>query len=379
MSEYPYALNLTFTASCKYGKKNYLSCNCFNGLFSIDEEGKIEHIGRFPNETTFKRNIHHRAFVYDKKIFFVPGYGSSLAIYDPNTNVIESVNLGNLPSFRGMDSIVFEENLWIFPADVNLFPICIDLKSMEVSYAEKYREIVSEDIKKKGAIFNGTLSFDGKAAWASVWGTHFLYKFDLEHREQQIIDIGDDSLCVAGVTYNNGNLYFTTLDDLSIFSFDINGKSIRKYSVDDIPLTERRLKYCNILSYKNQVIVLPETGEWILELDELEQRFSKKYRIPETIFSVEDSCRTTWRRFLYYSIERNNLLIYPFKTNGSILIDLNDGEVSSEEFVFNKNDIDYIFDQKYRTNISKEILDKEIVKETYLINLERFIEAVEES
>lgn len=377
MNIYPYDLNITFTAGCEYANKYYISCNCFNGLFSIDESGNIDHIGYFPNETTFRRNLHHRAFVYDNKIWFIPEYGFYLAIYNPSTNEFESIKITNNPKFRGIDSILYKDKLWIFSTDINDQPICVNLKSLSIDYGEKYRKIVPEKIKEKGIIFNGTLSFDGRTIWSSVWGTQFIYKFDLELQKQEIIDTGNPDLCIACVAYKK-DLYFTVLGDLAVYSFDIETKVINKYPVDDIPPTGRQLKYCNILNCKDRVIILPETGEMIQELDEEEQRFVGKYRIPKTVISIEDRCRTEWRRFLYYGVENNKLVIYPFKTSGLITIDLYDESVSSEEYVFDKEKLEHIFKDEYRVKISDEMLSKPIIKESYLYTLERFLDAVEE-
>ena len=103
------------------------------------ETGKTVFLGCFENENFFKLNIHAEAFMKNEKIYFCPGKGRHIHIYDLSNQNIYSIEIRKKSeNFFAKDVVLEQDFVYFIPDEKTLMPRKLDLKSLKIS-EETYR------------------------------------------------------------------------------------------------------------------------------------------------------------------------------------------------------------------------------------------------
>lgn len=109
----------SFSCGAKYGDYIYASLSKFNGLVRVDiNSGSVEWLMKFSETEDVIGIQHSRAYVYEKKIYFFPAFGTYIHIYDPQTNVVKGVGIKRRRSKSEYMSILHDGNVLIVPKNI---------------------------------------------------------------------------------------------------------------------------------------------------------------------------------------------------------------------------------------------------------------------
>lgn len=251
-------MRVSFNAACILDDKLYISDNLANALMTIDMfTGEIKWISSFPNEKEGKIFLHKKAFIYNSKIIFVPNEGENLAIFDSNNEKIETISLPKSSNTRFVfnDSILNDNNLWIFPGNLEQPILMIDLETKEIhSYDSLRMHIENSDIREQKFF---RVCKKGNYIYFALFERNRIVKFNIHSKEINIILLPIEN--IESIQTANDVLYLSTLNG-EIYSLDDENNQIIYLQNKD----NQCCAYTIVEGVDGQTLFVPNCGRQIL-------------------------------------------------------------------------------------------------------------------
>lgn len=278
-------IGISFVAGVKYKESIYASAREVNGLFRLDlSTKKLIFLKKLSREDGSQAE-YMNAFLYKNEIWFIPGYGESIA----------TVNLDTL--------------------DI------------------EYRKFPFKKINKKAILDRNGIASSYYLSGEIVCGRYLylvpknidtLLVIDLETKKfypyYGVIDIYGGK---TNATYANGNIYLLPETENRLDVINLKTKEMRKYL-----LQESYKAYTGIVFYNSKLWIIPEYAECILSVDLDTYQNVEKFFIGE--YHSEKS--------VYYQCFKNSKELFLIPYLGSKILKFNmDDKQLSEISVYEKN------------------------------------------
>lgn len=183
--------DIYFEAVSIKGNIGYASAYNKNGLYKINLlTGECEYIKSFDEKFTSGR-LHSSVVRIKNKLFFIPGSGDKISIYDTDTDCIESIQIPRATRenytfyntwYKFRDAIQFGNSLWLIPSS---YPgiLRLDLSSLEISV---YNDWIPED----GFFFRARPTLDGNSIIVPSGNNNNILVFDLKVQRAKVFKLG---------------------------------------------------------------------------------------------------------------------------------------------------------------------------------------------
>lgn len=118
----------------------YFSNWFYNGMFMVEiETGRTIFLGDFGGEKSCGIRIHEEIFLKNEKIYFCPGRGGHVHIYDLEDHSMKSISIrkNSTEFFVTANVILKDEHIYFIPKQEGISIRKLDLKSLNVSEESK--------------------------------------------------------------------------------------------------------------------------------------------------------------------------------------------------------------------------------------------------
>ncbi|MDE7177483.1 MAG: hypothetical protein K2O59_06665 [Lachnospiraceae bacterium] len=341
----------------------------FNSLFRFDIQTRsIRHLDAFLEYQT-QQKILFGDFVVenDKELFFFPGYGNFIGIYNTQSNKDEKVLFNsdyvdqkNI-NFSVAKIIVSVKKVWIFLSDTSLGVYVLDLESHQIQKDDD----LSEKIKDYPTlVWKLEQSYDN-FSFVQTSDLKFLLQIDVEkgnfiEREMPVLNgiiIGD----------NGKQIWLYVANSTEIYEWSVEENEVSVYLITDEELVNKGQEYqmppyARCVCYGDDVFVLGWGIDAIMKLNRAEKKIERAFALPEKFLFYEYK-KTSKFISSFWSVEMigEKICFFPCSGNMILIYDPKSGEVRGEELLIDKKKIinyrEMIIDKLYNEYPQSETND----------------------
>lgn len=354
---------IAFSGAYDAGDSLYISNGLFNGILKLDKMSMTaKYIRRFENAGIRCQSLHNKVFRYKDELIFTPNFFNGIHIYNLKQDEVKYYPCVGNKGKRYMDAFVVDDKLWVISAYAEQPIVIFDLVNHTQRAFSWTEKLLSNDIKnRKAAMFLSRLEERDGVIYGVVWKTPYIVQFVMESCEVKLYTVEDRESQLTGIAFDGEFFWLTDARDAYIQKWKPQYKE-EVIEKPDIQFSSGVTVYCDIVCYKEQVILIPFSGEDILYVDKSANKIRTFCKIPQGLCGFTDA-RKTWRRFIYHDIVEDKILrLYPIGSTMMLEIDLQTAEIQGYEFCLE----DKWDDEKYKENILYTYIADESV-EKYLV------------
>lgn len=200
--------DLTFEAIAVRGDMAYGSDYHRNGLYKVNMvTGECEYLCLFKEESVDGRRLHCQAIWIDSKIYFIPGAAKNIAVYTPDSNRMEYIEIPHpigkkytfyKAGFKFIRAIERGNDLWLIPCS---YPGIVKLNTLN-GEIKIYDDWIAED----EYFFRLGLYVENDKIIAANGKSNAVLIFDLESKSGIIEHVGRNNqgvmnICKVGDVY----------------------------------------------------------------------------------------------------------------------------------------------------------------------------------
>lgn len=262
-------MGLCFIAGVEYKGAIYASAKEINGLFRLDlATQEVTYIKRFNKEKN-EWAIYREAFLYNNEAWFIPGKGEYIAIVNLDTFEIEYFRIpfkridqeailqgnGAYSSVYSSGDVFAHKFLYLIPANIDAL-LLIDMETKELyPYYEVAR---TKEFFKNGVYINQNIYLYSKRE-------NSLIKLNLRTKEKNQCPLPRENGLYEGMIYYKNKLWLISSDGDHFFVIDLETQKGERVLIKRS--CDKRLTYHDFFIRKNELFLLPCSGNKILKYD----------------------------------------------------------------------------------------------------------------
>ena len=343
------AEQLMFETIAIKGNIGYASAYEMNGLYEVNiSSGECTFIANFDEPITYMR-LHSRAVRIKDKVFFVPGSGSNLSVFDVNDKSLRAIPIPAATAevfkfyntyMKFIDAIHHGNYLWLIPST---YPgiLRMDLDTYEFQNFNSW-------IPGDGYMFRAKACVEGNSILIPNGKSNLVLKFNLNNQTSQLYTIGNlnkGSMCMKKI---GANYYMAPRGQGAIVAWNPSLDSAKEYVEFPISFEPGSCVFSDIYTHDGKIYFTPMDANMsvVLDNDKL----------------LED--RSDWKKcddhsFVYKMFETNTHVYYQeykhLKYRRSFRVKISDLEVTEVDFRIVNSE------EAYRSAFGKTAATREVV------------------
>ncbi len=250
---------LTFEAIAIKDDVGYASDYNRNSLFKVDmKTGECTFIRLFDDEPVNLRRLHCTAVWIDKKIYFIPGSGNKIAVFYPEDNSIESIQIP-LPKskqfsfyksqFKFIRAVKYKENLWLIP--------CSYPGILKLNMQTKKIQVLDKWLENDTYFFRAGLYVNDNKIVIANGKSNAVLNFDMEKESGNIIHIGSENNGVMSICKEGDVYWFAPRLPGSIVAWNPLTDTVTEFDEYPQEFESGKIVFSYVYSLKNKIFFLP--------------------------------------------------------------------------------------------------------------------------
>ena len=312
---------------CAYeGNELWFVAGNYNGLYKMDiSSGKVEYIGRVPDEDVISNSLYANIFKIRDDIWMIPSRAKEIARYNLKENKFHKIKLSNFKiskTAKFNSAHVYKNKIYMIPWNFEGI-VCLDLDNESVTVDSRFIKLLEEKYgyKEKMSYVHKSCLVD-KYIYMPIYNTNIIIEYNLMTKKIKDYQIGDESLKFGSIVYDGNNFWLIPRTNGPIVSWD---KKNNKFSVyNKYPKGFSCTNLFRFAHYTDgNVWLFPEMGNMIIKLD-------------VKTGSMEGICKTNGKYYCSFARDINNSILTISsvgRKNTQLLIIDKSGEIIKKEKV----------------------------------------------
>lgn len=348
---------LLFETIAIKGNVGYASAYNKNGLYEVDlVSGDCRFLCNF-DETVDLKRIHSKAVWIKNKVYFIPGSGDRVSVYNIDDHTLDSIMIptassdGYNKNLKFIDAVNQGSFLWLIPST---YPgiIRLDLNTMALYTFDSW-------LPEEGIYLRAGACIEGDTVIIPNGRNNMVFKINLTNQSSETIRVGKNNNGTICMKKIGAYYYLAPLHPGSIIKWNPSNGSIGEYGDYPKGFSAGRFVFSDILSFDDRVAFAPLYSNMgiILKDDALKQD------------------NTEWKKndknCLMKMLETNRCVYYyEFRQNRYIKMEIGSGRVSEVNFtVLNP-------DEDLKRSLEKAVERKDVIYESGIFGLNELLESI---
>lgn len=348
-----------------------------NACFSIDRAtGRAEYLFSFEGERPLQDGLYYRIYSYGRELIFVPGYAKRICVWNRDTKeriyypVTEKGDTGN----RYVDSYRIGDRIWLLPSSLEQPVVVFDIKGRKTEYWDLPMDpVLKEAADRNAPVFYRQYVKQGTKVYTVIRERSYLVCIDVEEKTLSVERIGDYQFTDVG--YDGTAFWFSLLKSGSVIRWKPDTGVTERY----LPPEEYdEIGYSNVMEIRGRILLVPNTGNCLLEPDPLDKRLKVFCLLPEKLGKMED-IRGGWKRFYSYRVLGDVIRLCPNQADQMVDIHVSQKQAYGRWY---RPDEEWYRDVFQRQLLDRYLADKmseapSEAMESRLVDLEAYLSYVE--
>lgn len=333
-----------------------------NGLFKVNMiTGECEYVCLFKEESVNGRRLHCQALWIDSRIYFIPGAAKNIAIYSPDSNHMEYIEIPRpkpkkytfyKDKFKFIRAIKRENDLWLFPCS---YPGIIKFNILNGAI-----NIYDDWIEEDEYFFRLGLHVENYKIMAANGKSNAVLLFDLENKSGTIEHVGFNNQGVMSICKTGDVYWFAPRLPGAITAWNPITNTVEEYDSYPDDFVSGNIVFSFIYGDSEELIFMPAQAN------------------KGIIFKRKESCIQSFDIQRHY---KNSTVEYLFETKDEMFFRETKDDIFMRIFKIHKNKhsiSEYQFCFKDSGNRNKDVVrimeeNDTVVRETQNLGLEDLI------
>lgn len=342
----------------------------FNSLFRVDLSNySIRHLNAFLEYQTEDKGLFGDFVVENNdELFFFPGIGDFIGIYNAKLNEGEKVRISSKLNYDknvglGVAKIIASsKKVWIFLAETSFGVYVLDMDNHQV---QKDFELSKKIKEYKPLVWKLEQEY-GNRSYVQTGDLNLLLQIDVV--KKNIVEIRNPVPDGVILGENEGKLWFYNADSLQIYEWKVNLNELSVYDVEDENLVydgreDGMPPYARCVCFGGEVFILGWSIRAIMRLNKEKKTIERAFAFPEGFYFYKYK-KVSHLTSNFWSAEmiKGKIYFFPCAANMLLIYDPQSGEVEGKELVVEKSKI-----KNY-----EKIINNKLLKEVPLDETENF-------
>lgn len=328
----------------------------FNSLFTVNlKNEKCELIGLISNEAYGKKRLYESMKLLNGKIYFIPFYAKSIAVYDIkkgkfNNIILDERKIGcriEQPLFGGAE--VYGKYLYIFPIFSKAI-IQLNTDNDGVEYIVDWAEEVDRIRFNNDAYFKRQAVIVEDKLMIPFCNANAVMSFDCQTAEYKIYKLGEEKKGYSGITFDGESFWLSSRNGRELVRCILGANDIETMKLGREDEPQNLYTYVGVLCNQQKIMIFPAAEQEDFEVED------KQVVLQEGVYTFAEE-------------DDQNLLCFRKDMGRLILINKKDNLRTEIEIKINDEDID-------KKRMIKEA--QEAMSEDKILHLEDLITVLRE-
>ncbi|HWT73632.1 MAG TPA: hypothetical protein VN258_02790 [Mobilitalea sp.] len=315
----------------------------YNALYCYNMKTEnINYITNFSQEDSMKQYLYSETIVYGTKIYYSPCSEKSMAVYDTGTGNVEYVLLEK-EGYNNYNIIRIDWHIFILPIYYSSKVFILDVRSNTITTIPTSYDSTISNFKNFGLIplFYGDIIVGDKIWRVCRIGT-FLQTYDYNNNIFDYYEVNCNAKSFGDITFDGTDFWILPNGNDNILRWNSQSKTVTEINIfTEIEKADENILYHKICYINGGVWLIPCFADVIIRIDVENLEIIKISYENIAGFSKDyDSAQT----FNDYVIHDNNLLLFPYKSNAIVSIDVETYTVEAlpTQIKFDNNEIEWV-------------------------------------